>query len=109
MTDRWKLLLEVPNEHRFFSSSFHPGEIVIADDSGETPDKTDDGILFLDIKKDIKENSEWQKLYELPLVFPNGETSSAIASRKEAELVARTFNMRICPDSEESEVELGHD
>lgn len=42
----WKLVLTVPNGHRYFSSK--DGRIAVADDSGETPDVTDDGVCWID-------------------------------------------------------------
>lgn len=48
----WKLIDKLPDGHRVFSTKVD-GEIMyaIADDSGFTPEDTDDGVLWLDHKR----------------------------------------------------------
>lgn len=44
----WKKLAQpTPRGHRFFEDK-NTGRIAIADNSGPTPDRTDDGVLWLD-------------------------------------------------------------
>lgn len=49
MNQRFKLLFkEKGYGMRFFSDSRAPGRIAVADNSGPTPDQTDDGVLYVD-------------------------------------------------------------
>lgn len=44
---KWQFLQRCPYNHKWFRCG-ESGRIACADDSGETPDKTDDGVLWLD-------------------------------------------------------------
>jgi len=45
----WKFEYRLPDGHRLFSTMTEDGiKYVIADDSGRTPEETDDGVLYLD-------------------------------------------------------------
>lgn len=44
----WQRVRGLPDGHRLFKLKDRPEMIAIADDSGETPDQTDDGVLWLD-------------------------------------------------------------
>lgn len=48
----WKFEGELPDGHRLFSTVFPDNDVwyAIADDSGRTPEDTDDGVLWLDRK-----------------------------------------------------------
>lgn len=48
----WYFLKKVPGGHKFFRNG-DDGRIAIADDSGETPSWTDDGVLYLDHNHEI--------------------------------------------------------
>lgn len=45
----WKLITRLPGEHRIFADE--SGRLAIADNSGETPDQTEDGVLYLDFAR----------------------------------------------------------
>lgn len=53
---KWKLELRVPLCHKWFSTT-DPAtgrrRIAVCDDSGELPDQTDDGLIWLDQEKPI--------------------------------------------------------
>jgi hypothetical protein len=48
----WRLEYTLPGGHRLFKKDDGPG-FYIADDSGATPDLTDDGELWLDVTRPI--------------------------------------------------------
>lgn len=50
-TNEWKLMWTLPDEHRIFCSDRK--RLAIADQSGETPDQTDDGVLLLDFSRPL--------------------------------------------------------
>lgn len=48
----YNLMFTLPDGHRLFSKEGHPG-FLIADESGDTPEYTDDGELFLDTARNL--------------------------------------------------------
>jgi len=49
MIYKWEIVEELPDGHRLFTTKTEGGwEYAIADDSGDTPASTEDGILWLD-------------------------------------------------------------
>lgn len=51
---KWHRVLQIPNGHRYFRSLVGKCErFAVADDSGETPHLTDDGVLWLDLDRDV--------------------------------------------------------
>lgn len=73
-------------EHRFFRTP--EGRIAVADGSGEHPEDTDDGVLWLDMDRPINEACE------LPLVDTKGNHFRTPCSVKVAAYVAVTFGLR---------------
>lgn len=49
----YSLMFTLPDGHRIFSKQHTPSTFLIADDSGTTPDQTDDGELFLDQSRNL--------------------------------------------------------
>lgn len=45
---QWQLLISFPDGHRFFRDVESDDQVAIGDQSGSTPDQTDDGTLWLD-------------------------------------------------------------
>lgn len=50
---RWQLALEVPGGHRYFRDMNAHGRVAVADNSGDYPHQTDDGVLWLDTTRPI--------------------------------------------------------
>lgn len=48
----YNLMFTLPDGHRIFSKPGQPGQL-IADESGDTPDHTDDGELYLDTARNL--------------------------------------------------------
>lgn len=70
---RWAYLLTLPGGHKIFRSS--DGRWAIADQSGSTPDNTDDGPLYIDESRAIFPT---RPTWFLPLVNERGETSCTL-------------------------------
>lgn len=84
-TSEWRLVLKFADGHRYFRDARN--RIAIADDSGATPDDTDDGVLYLDRSKPVVIGNSCS----IPLV--GGLSTSATAT--EAIGVAAVFGMKI--------------
>jgi hypothetical protein len=72
MNERWTLVKSFPGSHKYFRDNRN-NRLAIADYSGETPDKTDDGILYVDTKSPIIVS--WHRggdTYSIPLIEPDG-------------------------------------
>lgn len=52
-TYRWRLLKRVPGAHKWFIDEI-TGGLAVCDDSGVTPDRSEDGVLWLDRRKHVK-------------------------------------------------------
>lgn len=86
----WTLVTRLPGEHRIFRDA--NGRLALADNSGDTPDTTDDGVLYLDFNWPVQLVTNWRAseegdrdehaaLYvEIPLVRPDGEQCAARGS-----------------------------
>lgn len=48
----WELVYKCKGGHKFFKD-LASGRIAICDESGPTPDKTDDGVLWIDLTRPI--------------------------------------------------------
>lgn len=75
-TARWNLLCKLNDGHRLFELDSNQDEIAIADDSGTTPDLTDDGVLWLDRTRPLIVYSEEQPVScAIPLRDQHGEAT----------------------------------
>lgn len=81
----WTLVTRLPGEHRIFRDA--GGRLALADNSGDTPDTTDDGVLYLDLDRPVQlvsasiaeVFSTSQRLYcKIPLVTSDGTKSSTL-------------------------------
>lgn len=53
-TYNWEPVIMLPDEHRLFPLMGNPFKwVAIADNSGATPEQTDDGVLWLDFTRDL--------------------------------------------------------
>ena len=92
---QWTLVLDIPRSHRYFREA-HTDQVGVADRSGSTPDRTDDGVLWLDRSHPIViGDREWRAT--IPLIYPDGTTSRTGDTVDGALRVARMFAMRLEP------------
>lgn len=93
MAGSWSEWTVLPCEHRIFkatdstirtSLSRHLsnskgiqefGAWAVADGSGATPERTDDGILWLNFNKNIMLGQDYESHIHIPIMKPNGEQS----------------------------------
>ena len=80
----YKLMFALADGHRVFSRSDQPGYL-IADDSGETPAQTEDGELYLELRRNLSiEQVETDERIEthcsIPLRTPGGEMTSTLSN-----------------------------
>jgi hypothetical protein len=87
MQKRFALLQSYRAGHRWFIDNA-TGRIAIADQSGDTPDRTDDGILYLDTTRDVGEST-------IPLVHPTGEPTRTPACKEEREMFVALRNGKL--------------
>jgi hypothetical protein len=98
---RWELVLEVMGQHRYFydretgpDTSCEPKlrhRVAVADQSGRTPDKTLEGVLYLDRSRPVA--STYHQTYA-PLVYPDGRETRTPVSSAEARHLKSTFGMQ---------------
>jgi hypothetical protein len=96
---KWKLVLKVPNGHRYFEE-VGTGRIAMADNSGGTPDLTDDGILYLDTSRPVAFGQDAQ----IPLLTPTGDKRSTVDPLDGGLAVVRHFDMAAKPSDPDSYV-----
>lgn len=87
----WEKIKSFSGGHRFFTSPEFPTKVAVADQSGATPDATDDGVLFVDFTQPIQAGHGWG----VPLIDRKGEKSSTAASAEEALWLAAKYRMEI--------------
>jgi hypothetical protein len=89
----WTFLFRAPRGHQFFREE-NTGLVAIADDSGNTPDQTDDGILYLDESRPIEANRHG---FLVPLCY-RGKRSHTPASATEVKLICESFGLTLSVD-----------
>jgi hypothetical protein len=82
----WRMEGKLPDGHRLFSTTTEDGiNYAIADDSGRTPEDTDDGVLWLDVtrclvvERDESFNPAREVMF-IPLVNMKGERHHAVTN-----------------------------
>jgi hypothetical protein len=71
----WKLLYRVVDGHKIFAER-STGRLAIADDSGLIPELTEDGLLWVDMDRDIRLDAVGSRICgRLPLVDEKGRES----------------------------------
>lgn len=91
---KWKFLKAFKRGHRFFQDP--QGRIAIADDSGETPDLTDDGILYIDQTRQI---NFVDGRYIIPLHNENGVECETVGTDREAIWLHGQRNVMMTPSA----------
>jgi hypothetical protein len=93
-TSRWRLISQPSRGgHRFFTDSEAPGKLAIADMSGPTPDKTEDGILYVDMDRRILITVGDSIL--VPLISETGKRSQTPVSIRELRVLENFWNMKV--------------
>lgn len=95
----WKKVIGFKGGHRYFlcTKGENEGRIGVADESGPTPDQTDDGVLWLDTDRPV----DLGKHCNVPLREADGETCGTPCDLSEAIGVAEQFDMKIMADGRE--------
>lgn len=113
-SDRFKHLFYAPGGHTYWQDT-KAGMIALSDDSGPTPDKTEDGTLWLDTNRPIIASGTG---FYIPLLIPRSSAcykrdqrtiSSTCASPQEARLLVEHFNMKVSVDGFELAKTCGYD
>lgn len=107
ISQRFQFLFRAPGGHGYWrdNGTIDPkGKVAISDDSGATPNETEDGILWLDQNRPILASGTG---FYIPLIVPNssnhykrnGDTfTHTIASPQEARMLVEHFNMKVSVD-----------
>lgn len=101
-TYEWSFALKLPSGHTLFGYP-EPGytRYAIADESGSTPEATDDGVLWINRNYPIligTEDAGFGVMVEritLPLLTENGEATRTIIDFRTALLISAKCNMAI--------------
>lgn len=98
---KWTKLFSMRGGHKYFRDEF-TGKIGVADNSGPTPDRTDDGVLWLDFNRCvcIATNTNHDTYITIPLLRENGDRSCTGSSVKEAIEVCARFGMKLALQGE---------
>ncbi len=88
----WQFVFKTKGGHKWFRD-LHSGRVAVADDSGSTPDRTDEGVLWLDTSRSIRSNDG--NGWHVPLLTPDGVRTVTISSQAEALALRDRFGMRI--------------
>jgi len=106
MNYKWKKLFKAKGGHKYFRDEI-TGMIAVADDSGSTPDQTEDGVLWLDYKRCVciatdKNGRTWITIPVLKESRYGGPVTQSCtpASAHEAVEVCARFNMRLVLDGD---------
>jgi hypothetical protein len=80
--------------HKFFADP--TGRIALADWSGDTPDQTDDGVLWLDPKRPIRINLEGERLHAfIPLLDRHGKQTYTVSDIRTADFAQKMGKMTV--------------
>jgi len=96
----WILYFMAPEGHRYFYCR-NTYDIAVADNSGDGPEDTDDGRLYLDTRRPVVNDPESRDCWYIPLKRGEFETKTP-ASWREVVLVATTIkDVRVELDGKE--------
>ena len=95
----YQLMFTLADGHRVFATDAQPG-FLIADDSGETPDQTDDGELFLELRRNlsieqVERDGRIETRCSIPLRTAEGEMTSTPSNPVSILNLAHTFRWAI--------------
>src|SRR3954470_1919670 len=100
MTPVWTHTNPLPDGHVLFftDSKKYPDLIAIADESGETPEQTSDGVLWLDFERPLslgKPYGEVETMGVIPLKDPDNKERMTITDMPTIFLLANWFNWKV--------------
>lgn len=75
--------------HQFFLDAEAPGWLALADHSGDTPDRTDDGVLYVDFSRRLEQR---RGVVMMPIMSPHGVQFSTPIDPLEAVVVNNLAN-----------------
>jgi hypothetical protein len=110
---RFKHLFYAPGGHTYWQDT-KAGMIALSDDSGPTPDKTEDGTLWLDTTRPIIASGTG---FYIPLLVPNSSkayqrdqrtVTSTCASPQEARMLVERLGMKVTVDGLELSKTCGY-
>jgi hypothetical protein len=88
---RWIFLAELPGHRKYFEDAY-VRKVALADYSGDYPDQTDCGVLYLDKTKPITIQSYAARV---PLVKPDGERVCTTANWTEVYYLREMHGMQV--------------
>ena len=99
----WEPVIMLPDEHRLFPLKGNPFKwVAIADNSGITPDQTDDGVLWLDFDRPLLIDADdvvtvpTQSILSIPVKRQrDGERFSTVTNMSTMLYLSATFNWPI--------------
>lgn len=89
---KWELLLKCHRGHRYFRAP--DGRIAVADDSGATPDRCDDGVLWVDQSREIAPGA-YDYGYWVPLIDDKGGKFSTFEEGRHVPAVAKLTGCKV--------------
>lgn len=75
---QWKFIRGFNRSHRYFRDE--DNRLALADDSGRTPDQTDDGVLYVDKLRQI----DYDGMFSVPIINQKGMENTTPATEEEA-------------------------
>lgn len=98
---KWTKVFSIRGGHKYFRDEISK-RIGVADNSGSTPDQTEDGVLWLDLSRcvTIATDGNHRTWVTVPLLRENGERSATGASVQEAIEVVANFGMKLALQGE---------
>ena len=95
----YRLMFHLPDGHRIFSKEDHQG-LLIADESGPTPDQTEDGELYLDMAKNLSIeqatiDGRIDTYFAIPLRAADGSAHHAASNAASLIQLATSFDWKI--------------
>lgn len=100
MTPVWTHTNPLPDGHTLFftDSKKYPDLIAIADESGERPELTSDGVMWLDFERPLslgKPYGEVETSGRIPLKTPDNDEKTTLTDVATIFLLANWFNWRV--------------
>lgn len=100
MTPVWTHTNPLPDGHTLFftDSKKYPDLIAIADESGERPELTNDGVMWLDFERPLslgRRLDEQETIGHIPLKTPDNEETTTVTDVPTIFLLAAWFNWKV--------------
>ena len=104
---QWEPVIPLPDGHRLFPIRGNPFKwVAIADDSGRTPEDTDDGVLWLDYERPLMiSKDEGREHFSIPLKSDTiGAHTRSISDASTLLYLSATFNWPIVDMSNDNNI-----